>query len=161
MLLPVRRKDKEITNPDVLKRILVKAKYVTLALCRNNEPYLVTLSHGYDEDRNCIFFHCAKKGKKLDFIRENAAVWGQAILDYGYKEPDCDHQYASLHFRGKVTILDNIEQKREAIECMIRRLNKNPDPIISKLKTERVQNTVVGRIDVEYMTGKKTASISV
>jgi nitroimidazol reductase NimA-like FMN-containing flavoprotein (pyridoxamine 5'-phosphate oxidase superfamily) len=161
MPIHVRRKDKEITDPFTLKRILAKAKYLTIALCKNDEPYLVTLSYGYDEDKNCLFFHCAQEGKKLDFMKTNSKVWGQAILDYGYQEPDCDHHYASVHFKGRVSIINDIDDKRAAIDCMIRRLNKNPEPLIAKLKTERLHNTVLGRIDVEYMTGKKTPNINV
>jgi len=50
----VRRKDKEITDEADLKKMLKSAKYVTLAMSMNNEPYLVSLSHGYDEERDAI-----------------------------------------------------------------------------------------------------------
>ena len=50
----IRRKDKEITNPEQLKKILKTAEYVTLALIKDDEPYLVSLSHAYDEAENCI-----------------------------------------------------------------------------------------------------------
>jgi hypothetical protein len=48
----VRRKDREITDADALKKILKSTKYVFIALCMSNEPYLVSLSHGYDEAAN-------------------------------------------------------------------------------------------------------------
>ena len=63
----IRRKDQEITNITVLKKILRSTKYITIALSKHNQPYLVTLSHGYDEKQNCIFFHCATEGKKLEY----------------------------------------------------------------------------------------------
>ncbi len=59
MSFHVRRKDQEITDSDELKKILKSTKYVTIAFCMENEPYLVSLSHGYDEKRNCLYFHCA------------------------------------------------------------------------------------------------------
>ena len=80
----IRRKDKEITNLDEMKTILKKAKYVTLAMCNGNEPYLVTISHGYDQEKNCIYFHCAGEGKKVKILQENGVVWGQALVDGGY-----------------------------------------------------------------------------
>ena len=58
----IRRKDKEITNVGEMRKILRTAKYMTVAMCLNDEPYLVTLSHGYDEERNCVYFHCAREG---------------------------------------------------------------------------------------------------
>jgi nitroimidazol reductase NimA-like FMN-containing flavoprotein (pyridoxamine 5'-phosphate oxidase superfamily) len=44
----MRRRDMEVVDPGELRRVLLEAKYVTLALCVESEPYLATLSHGYD-----------------------------------------------------------------------------------------------------------------
>jgi len=41
----IRRKDKEITDVNEMKKILKEAKYVTVAMCLNSELYLATLSH--------------------------------------------------------------------------------------------------------------------
>jgi uncharacterized protein len=49
MSFHVRRKDREITDPEEMQHILKVTKYVTVALCMQNEPYLVSLSHGYDQ----------------------------------------------------------------------------------------------------------------
>jgi len=151
----MRRKDLEITGSNVLRKILSQAKYVTLALAMDNQPYLVSLSHGYDESRNCIYFHCANEGKKIDFLKSNNVVWGQALFDAGYREDECDHFFASVQFRGKVTLLGNIADRRQAAEHMIRQLNKNPEPRMARLKLEELEKTTFGRIDIEYMSGKK------
>ena len=161
MTYHVRRKDKEITDTAVLKKILKSAKYVTIALSMDNQPYLVSLSHGYDENRNCVYFHCAKEGKKLDYLKSNNTVWGQAILDYGYSEGECDHHYVSVHFQGKTTLIDKIEEKRQATECMIRQVDKNPENLIAKLKTERLESATFGRIDIDCMSGKKSKEINI
>ena len=159
MSFHLRRKDKEVTDERLMKKILKTTKYVTIALSMNNEPYLVSLSHGYDEKKNCVYFHCAKEGKKLQYLSSNDTVWGQALLDYGYSEGECTYLYASVHFTGKVTILENLEEKREALACMIRQIDKNPETLIADLRTERLRNTVVGRIDVAYMSGKKSKEV--
>ena len=164
MTYHMKRKDKEITDASVLKKILRSTRYVTVALCKDNQPYLVTLSHGYDENRNCIYFHCAKEGKKLDYLKSNNAVWGQAMLDYGYLEGQCDHLFASVHFRGKVAFLEQPEEKRLALECMIRQLDKNPESLAAKLvksDSERLKETVIGRIDLDYVSGKKSQEIAI
>ena len=161
MSFHLRRKDKEIADERLLKKILRTAKYVTIALSMNNEPYLVSLSHGYDEKKNCVYFHCAREGKKLQYLRSNNTVWGQALLDYGYSEGECTYLYASVHFSGKVTMLENLKEKREALACMIRQIDKNPETLITDLRPERLRNTVVGRIDVAYMSGKKSKEVTI
>lgn len=157
----MRRRDKEITEETVLKRILKSAKYVTIAMSMNNQPYLVSLSHGYDEDRNCIYFHCASEGKKLDFLRANNTVWGQALLDYGYIQGECDHNFASVHFKGKVTFITNLEEKLQAIKIMTRQLDQNPDALADKLSNKKLESVTVGRIDIDFMTGKKSKELTI
>jgi hypothetical protein len=151
----LRRKDKEITDLSELQRILKSTKYVTIALSKDNQPYLVSLSHGYDDARNCLYFHCARVGKKIDWIRSNNIVWGQALEDQGYVQGECDHMFASVHFKGRIAFVEDIKEKHMAIEFMIRQLNKSPQAMIAKLKSERLEAINIGRIDIEEMTGKR------
>lgn len=157
----MRCKDKQITDASLLKKILKSTKYVTIALCMGNQPYLVSLSHGYDEKRNCIYFHCAKEGKKLAYLKANNVIWGQALLDFGYAEGECTHLYASVHFLGKVTFIEKHDEKRQAIECMIKQLDKDPEALLAKLRPEKLDSTTIGRIDIDYMSGKKSKEVTV
>jgi nitroimidazol reductase NimA-like FMN-containing flavoprotein (pyridoxamine 5'-phosphate oxidase superfamily) len=150
----VRRKDRETTDPQTLKKVLKITKYVTIALCMDNEPYLVSLSHGYDETHNCIYFHCANEGKKLVYIRANNNVWGQAVQDYGVTD-ECHYAYSSVHFKGTVTLIDDLNERRHAIEVMVRQLSENPEKKLAQIKMEKLAKTTMGRIDISYMTGKK------
>jgi hypothetical protein len=154
MSFHVRRRDREITDSDALKKVLKSTKYVTIALCMDNEPYLVSLSHGYDEARNCLYFHCAPEGKKLVYLKVNNSVWGQALLDYGVTD-ECDYAYASVHFKGTVSLIDDLSEKRHAIEVMVRQLSENPEARLAKIKLEKLAKTTMGRIDISCMTGKK------
>jgi len=161
----MRRSDKEITDPEILKKIMKTAGYVTIAMSMDGRPYLVSLSHGYDESRNCVYFHCANEGKKLDYLRSNDAVWGQAVLDHGYfrAEDPCEGNYffASVHFSGKVTFIEDLDEKRRALECLIRQLNGEPKPLITRLSPDRIAGVQIGRIDIDFMTGKKSEEVTV
>ena len=154
MSFHVRRKDREITDPDALRKVLKSTNYVTIALCMDNEPYLVSLSHGYDEKRNCIYFHCAPEGKKLVYAKSNNKVWGQAVQDYGVTD-ECDYAYTSVHFSGRLFMIDDLREKQHAIEVMVRQLSPNPEAKLAKIKPEKLATTSMGRIDIDYMTGKQ------
>lgn len=156
MPIHMRRKDKEVKDPSELVKPLREAAYITLALCRDNEPYIATLSHGYDEEANRVYFHCAKEGKKLDYLKANPVVWGQALLDGGYQQGSCDHLYHTTQFRGVVSFLEDPEEKRRALETMVRQLDDSPGDIIERqVKQESWSKVHVGRIDIVEMTGKK------
>lgn len=156
----IRRKEKAITDEKIMKKILSEVAYVTIALCKDNQPYLVSLSHGYDPDKNCIYFHCASEGKKIEYLEENNVVWGQAIIDQGYVQGACDHLYATTQFKGKVTFIDDFEEKKEALTNMVHKLDKNPDAVIYKQLTQQsVTKITIGRIDIDYLSGKEANDV--
>ena len=157
MSFHVRRKDREITNPDELRQVLKSTKYVTVALCMNDEPYLVSLSHGYEQVKNCLYFHCAPEGKKLVYLKANSKVWGQAVLDFGVTE-ECDYAYNSVQFSGKMRLITDLSEKQHAIEVLVRQVSFNPEEKLAKIKPEKLEKTTIGRIDIEYMSGKKHQS---
>ncbi|MHA1125753.1 MAG: pyridoxamine 5'-phosphate oxidase family protein [Candidatus Heimdallarchaeota archaeon] len=152
----IRRKEKVIESVDEMKEIIRQVQYVTVALCKNNEPYLVSLSHGYDPNKNCIYFHCAREGKKIDILKENNVVWGQALIDKEYIQGKCDHLYATVQFKGTVVFIDDFEEKKEALLNMIHKLDDNPDDVAEKQLTEKsITRIMIGRIDIDYLSGKE------
>ena len=65
-----------------MKKILKTAKYVTVAsVWIMNRTW--RRSHGYDEQKNCIYFHCATEGKKSPFFRRMIECWDKpsSIMD--------------------------------------------------------------------------------
>lgn len=155
----MRRKDKEIVDGATMRKILKSTQYVTIAMCKDDQPYLVSLSHGYHEERNCIYFHCAEEGKKIDYLKVNSGVWGQAVIDRGYSQGECNHLYASVMFFGKVTFLEDRDEKWNALALMTRHLDGDPERLIAARKPESLENTIIGRIDIEHMTGKKSIEV--
>lgn len=152
----LRRSDKAIDESEELKRILKSQKYVTLALCKGNEPYLVTMNHGYDETQNCLYFHCASKGKKLDILNANPRVWGQALEDLGYRDGLCDHGYRTVQFQGTAEFVTDMDEKRRALEVMIDQLETDPGPVKARtLEPARVQAVGILRVRLGAMTGKQ------
>jgi len=153
----LRRKDKAITDEGVLREIIEGQKFMTLAMCQGDEPYLATLSYGYDADANCFYFHCAQAGRKIDVLTANPVVWGQIIEDGGYLPGQCDHAFRTVQFRGRVTFLEEMEEKRHALTLMIDVLEPDPGPVKERLLVDkRVGPVRVGKVTVELMTGKQS-----
>jgi len=156
----IRRKEKAIESKEEIIAIIQKAQYITIAMSVNDEPYLATLSHGYDSENYCIYFHCAQEGKKMDILKENNIVWGQALNDSGYADGSCDHLYATAQFRGKVTFVEDLEEKTRALKIMIHALESDPEKVIAEQVTKKsVKRVNIGRIDIEFMSGKKAKKV--
>ncbi len=154
MAFHVRRKEREITDLKEMRQILKATKYVTVAFCKDNEPYLVALSHGYDEEKNCLYFHCAPEGKKLVYAAANSKVWGQAVQDFGVTD-ECDYAYTCVQFGGTFSLINDQNEKWHAMQVLVRQVALNPESKLSKIKPEKLKNTTMCKIDINYLSGKK------
>jgi len=153
----LRRTEKALDDEAEQLAVLRAGTYVTVALCKDNEPYLVTMNYAFDEARRCLYFHCARLGKKLDYWAANPVVWGQVLEDRGYLAGKCSYAYRTVQFRGRIELLQDREAKREALRIMIERLEPDPDPVKKKLiEGSKLDNVVVGCIYLEALTGKQS-----
>lgn len=154
----VRKAEREIANQSELVDILKRGKYTTISMCRDNEPYLVTLSYGYEEKKNSLYFHAALEGLKLEFIKQNSNVCGTIIEDKGYKMDECEQKYRSVVYRGKMYIVEDLEEKKHGLNVLLNHLEENIEPIKKRNvpDDDSYNKVTILRLDIEEMTGKQT-----
>ena len=152
-----RRARNEILSDDEKLALLRGGDHVTLALCADDEPYIVTLSYGLDEANRRLYFHCANEGDKLEFIRRNGRACATLIKDNGYLETRCDHDYESLVIRGPIVVVDDLDEKKRALRVLLEHLERDPEPIFERnIKDDRSYDGVtILRLDMESIVGKK------
>ncbi len=148
--------EREISDSAEIRRILKQGKYAVLSLCRLNEPYVVTLSYGYDQAANVLYFHTAFKGLKLEFIRSNSSVCATVIEDRGYLKNECAHAYRSVVFWGKISIVNDLEEKKHGLDVLLCHLEECPDPIRKRNfpNDEAYQNVCLLRLEIQEISGK-------
>lgn len=153
----MRRHDRAITDQTEIDQIIKAAKFAVIAMCRNNEPYIVTLSCGYDQIKRCLYFHAATTGQKLDFIRQNPNVCATIIVDKGYLNAECAHQYASLVIRGKMQSIDDLAEKKHGLAVLLYHLEANPGPIVTRnIPGDETYNSIaVLRLDIQEISAKQ------
>lgn len=153
----MRNKDKEITKKSELVKILKNGKYAVIAMCRKNEPYVVTLNYGYDKKKNALYFHNALKGLKIDFIKRNPNVCATIIKDEGYVMGECSHKYKSVVMWGKIRLVEKMEEKKYAMKVLLNHLEENPELAAKGLfeDEKRFLNVGIMRLGIKEMTGKK------
>ncbi|HLP04122.1 MAG TPA: pyridoxamine 5'-phosphate oxidase family protein [Paludibacter sp.] len=133
----INRPDREVVSDFEIRELLLNGKFCVVSMCRNEEPYVVTLSYGYDPASKCLYMHCAPEGMKIDFIRANPRVCGTVIEDGGYVAGECAHNYRTVVFRGKMSVVVDPEEKRHGMEILLKQLEKNPRVVEQKmLKSE-------------------------
>lgn len=136
--------------------VLRGQKFLSLAMVRDNMPYLVCMNYAYSESENCFYLHSAPAGRKIDFLRANPKVWGQVVEDRGYLIGKCSHQYRSVMFAAEAEFVGELEEKRRALALMIDHADPDPEPLKQRLvATADLKTVTVIRLAVRWMTGKQ------
>lgn len=150
------RPDRELTEKFEITSILKNGKFAVISMCRENEPYIVTLSYGYDSEKNSLYFHCSPQGLKLDFIRVNPQVCVTIIEDGGYVTDECGHNYRTVVFRGTLKILSNLDEKKHGMSVLLNHLETQPEIITEKLlKSDNFYSKMeILRLDIVQIHGK-------
>lgn len=154
----MRRTEREIVDRGEIAAVLRRARYMTLGLCRNGEPYVVTLNHGYSAEENALYFHCAHTGLKLDFLRENTRVCATAVEDLGYREGVCSHAYRSVVVRGRLEVVTDPREKAHGLRVLIEHQERNPQDVERQLlpDADAYARVTVLRLEIEEVTGKQS-----
>jgi nitroimidazol reductase NimA-like FMN-containing flavoprotein (pyridoxamine 5'-phosphate oxidase superfamily) len=123
------RPNREITSEDEVSGILKNGKFAVISLCRGNEPYVVTLSYGYDKEAETLYFHTSKVGLKLEFLRENSLVCATVIEDGGYVKGVCEHVYKTAVFWGRMGIVSDAEEKKHGMNVLLTHLEQEDSTV--------------------------------
>lgn len=154
----VRRTDREITDPAQIARVLERGRYVTFALVDDGEPYVVTLSYGYDAEAGRLYHHVAHAGHKLDVIAREPRACGTVIIDGGYTSGECEHPFESVVLRGTIRVVEDADEKMHAMHTLVNHLEPDPDTYWSsrawKLE-DRAKGFSALAFEIESVTAKQ------
>ena len=156
----MRRADRAIPDAADLDAILGGGRYTTVAMARGGEPYVVTLSYGFDPARRAMYFHAAHEGLKHEFIRANPTVCATVVVDGGYRAGECAHQYRSVVIRGTMAEVTDPDEARHGMRVLLGQLEAEADRdrLWDKhgLKDDGVYGRMaVIRLDITEMSGKQ------
>ena len=150
------KRELQITDPRQIRDILDHAKVLRLGLAVDNEPYVVPMNYGYtmEGEKLTLYLHCAVQGKKLDMMRANPNVFFELDCDRipfeGEKPCQYGLAYASVMGRGKAVLVEDVEEKMQAMTALMKTQTQKDFTFNEKL----VSIVTVIRIDVEEFTAK-------
>jgi len=153
----MRRQDREVRDNSDIESIISRSDVCRIAFADNNIPYIVTLNFGYTGGENrCLYFHCAPEGRKIQLIGKNNFVCFEMDTDHvlykGKKECDWGMKYSSVIGYGKISIIHDHAEKKKGLDSIMSHYSDRSDFIYDE---KIMSKTVILRIDIEEMTGKK------
>jgi len=147
----MRRQEREITQPEAIE-ILQKGEYGVLSMCTpTNEGYGVPLNYTYY--RNNLYFHCAREGSKLDYLRNNPNVSFCVVGKTTVLPSKFGTLYESVVASGKASEVEG-QEKQEALQQLIEKYSGEYIPEGKEYITKLYEMVSVIKLSVEAVTGK-------
>jgi len=151
----MRRTDKEITNRREIDTILSKATICRIGLVGNNVAYIVPLNFGYKN--NCLYFHSAPIGKKIELITKNNIVCFEVDIDHEIIDSgilcEWSSKYASVIGYGKASFITDPSLKKDALNIIIDHYSPGTS---YNFPTKNLHEVTIIKIEITQMTGKKS-----
>jgi len=123
----MRRKDREVTDMNQVKKILDACKTCHLAMVDNGQPYVVPLSYAYsiNDEILTLFFHSAKEGRKIKILHENNAVCFEMSCEgepiFAENSPcNSGYSFSSVHGFGNAHFIHDTNEKGSALTLLMK-----------------------------------------
>lgn len=151
----MRRKEKEIADPAALEAVIAAAAVCRVAMCDGDRPYVVPMCFGYAD--GVFYLHCAREGRKLEILRENANVCleveegvsvtpGKTACDWGMS-------FRSVMAFGRAETVDDPAERRRGLDLITARY---APAVRTEYPEGMLARTVVLRVKADRMTGKRS-----
>jgi nitroimidazol reductase NimA-like FMN-containing flavoprotein (pyridoxamine 5'-phosphate oxidase superfamily) len=155
----IRRKERKITHQEALEIIRAAEHGVLATVNAKNQPCTVCLNHLL-ADNGTLYFHSGPAGEKLDNIRNNPEVsyFVTGVSDVIYDQ--FTTAYSSAVVNGMASIVEDPDEKLEALTALVRRYSSDaiPADVVTKFINDGVGYVTIFKLEPAQITGKARLS---
>lgn len=152
----MRLRKREVEDVQEVYGILARCKTVRIGINGDKYPYVVPVSFGLEviDGRGAVYFHCGKKGVKVELLKQNPFVCIEADIFHSYEllARGIDTRYESVIGYGVCEEVFD-EEKLHGLELLCTHCGYARHPVDVCLG---LPITSVYRISIEEITGKRT-----
>ncbi len=152
----MRRKDREVENLDKIYDILKRCDTIKIAMHGDKYPYIVPVSFASEivDGKVIIYFHCAKKGTKIDLINKNphVCVEGEIFIKIETTEHGITARYESIVGFGDCSFVSDTKEIIHGMKLLTSRYGYEEYPLE---RCSGLNHLYVGKIVLDEIYGKK------
>ncbi len=152
MFKETRLKDRVIGDDKTIEIIRNGSYGVLSTIGEDGYPYGVPLNYTYFE--NCIYFHCALKGHKLENIDFNNKVSFCVVTKSTVLSNEFDTDYESAIAFGKATVITDDSEKKDILLSVINKYSADYFKAGNNYMKKYWDETKVIKIKIEHLSGK-------
>lgn len=157
MVRKMRRKLQLLTEEETIKIFENGTSGVLAVLGDEDYPYAVPISYVYCDSK--LYFHGAKSGHKIDAILKHDKTSFCVIDEDNVIPEEYTTYFRSAIAFGKIRIIDNESEKRNAIEVLAAKYTpKDEEGPLKEIQREYKILCMI-ELDIEHMTGKEAIEL--
>ena len=152
----MRRRDKEITDENVIEEFIAKEQILRIAFYDEGDIYIVPVNYGYSyNERYSLYFHGAKAGRKYELAKKKPNVGFE--IDGGYmlleSEKACDFSAAfqSVIGTGNLSLVEDNAEKIIGLNAIMKQTTSKAE---WKYSDEMLDNVAVFRLVIDKLSCK-------
>lgn len=148
----VRRQDR-LLEEERARELLATAEWGVLSMIdQDDKPYGLPLNFVWEGE--CIYFHCAPQGKKLDALEHCGQVSFCVVGDVKLQPSMFTTQYESVILKGKAAIVASDEERMHALELLLGKLSPHDIEVGMKYARKSFYRTAIVRLDIDTFSAK-------
>lgn len=152
MFREIRLKDRVVDHEKAIE-IMVQGSYGVLStIGEDGYPYGVPLNYTYID--NCICFHCAREGHKLENIDFNHKVSFCVVTKSDVLSNEFDTDYESAIAFGKATVVTDDSEKKDILLSVINKYSADYLTAGKNYVKKNWDETKVIKMRIEHLSGK-------
>lgn len=147
----MRRHDRQLTHEQATT-ILKKNNYGILSLVLpDGTPYGVPINYGYKENK--LIMHGALVGQKIDAILHQSKACFTVVHTSDVDLPNLTTNYASAMAFGKVSLVEDVQERRDLLIAMLEHYNVTEQMAQEDLD-KATKRTAVLVLEIEALSAK-------
>ena len=153
MFRELTRKNKQLSDETCIQILKAETRGVLSVLGDDDYPYGMPMNHWYNEEDDCIYFHCGIGGHRFDALQKHPKV-SFCVYDQGTREAgEWAWKVKRVIVFGKIDVIDDLEKIIDITTKLSYKFTQDEEYIQREIKGA-AHRTLLLRLKPEHICGK-------
>ena len=153
MFRPLLRKNKQISDRECIELLTNEKRGVLSVNGDSGYPYGMPMNHFYNSEDKCIYFHCGKRGHRIDSLKKSSKA-SFCVFEEGVRcGDDWAYTVRSVVVFGKIEIIEDAKVISDITAKLSRKFTSDEEYIQKEIENY-AKATLLLKLSCEHISGK-------
>ena len=153
MFRELARKNKQIPDEECIELLTKETRGILSVNGDDGYPYGMPMNHFYNDEDGCIYFHCGRKGHRVDALTKSDKV-SFCVCERWYREEgDWAYNVRSVIVFGRMEIVDDLTEVERIARLLSYKFTQDEKYIQNEIE-QYAKVTLLLKLMPEHICGK-------